>query len=73
MTDYKIGETHRINGWILRERKGHLELWYNPKSGNYSTELYEHEMLDENMLLHAIRHYKKDAYEMFYLVSDIIT
>jgi hypothetical protein len=73
MTNYQVGETHRINRWELKRRNGRLELWYNPKTGNYSIELYEHEMYDEDMLLHAIRGNEEAAYNMFNIVSDILT
>jgi len=70
MSDYTVGESE--GDWILRERKGHLELWENMKSGNLGVYLYENEGRGENWLLHAIRGSEDGAREVFNTVSAIL-
>ena len=70
MSRYRIGE--REDNWILRDRKGRLELWENEESGKWGVYLYESEWQDEHWLLHAIRGSENSARQVFSTVSAIL-
>jgi hypothetical protein len=61
MTRFHINEINPENNWILRQRRGRLELWEHPDTGCFNVEFYEDGALDGPMLLHSTRHSEEVA------------